>query len=244
MVSIRQDLVDSSKYNIKCPHLMTPEFIVVHNTANDASAKNEISYMKSNNNKVSFHYAVDDVEIVQGITEDRNAWHAGDGGNGQGNRKGIAIEICYSKSGGEKFDKAEKNAAEFIASKLKENGWGIDKVKKHQDFANKYCPHRTLDLGWDRFLNMVKSYMEDKPIDNSNNNIESGSDEPVRTYQNGSTSENVYADTNCTNKIGSLNPRESCDCFGIFNNRAMVRYKVDGTNNYKIGFCKWLGGVQ
>ena len=118
MVNIRQDLVDSSKYNIKCPYEMTPEFIVVHNTANDASAKNEISYMKSNNNKVSFHYAVDDVEIVQGITEDRNAWHAGDGGNGQGNRKGIAIEICYSKSGGEKFDKAEKNAAEFIASKL------------------------------------------------------------------------------------------------------------------------------
>ena len=244
MVSIRQDLVDSSKYNIKCPYEMTPEFIVVHNTANDASAKNEISYMKSNNNKVSFHYAVDDVEIVQGITEDRNAWHAGDGGSGDGNRKGIAIEICYSKSGGEKFDKAEKNAAEFIASKLREKGWGIDKVKKHQDFANKYCPHRTLDLGWDRFLNMVKSYMEDKPIDNSNNNIESGSDEPVRTYQNGSTSENVYADTDCTKKVGSLNPRESCDCFGIFNNRAMVRYKVDGTNNYKIGFCKWLGGVQ
>ena len=244
MVNIRQDLVDSSKYNIKCPYEMTPEFIVVHNTANDASAKNEISYMKSNNNKVSFHYAVDDTEIVQGITEDRNAWHTGDGGNGQGNRKGIAIEICYSKSGGEKFDKAEKNAAEFIASKLKEKGWGIDKVKKHQDFANKYCPHRTLDFGWDRFLNMVKSYMEDKPIDNSNNNIESGSDEPVRIYQNGSTSENVYADTDCTKKVGSLNPRESCDCFGIFNNRAMVRYKVDGTNNYKIGFCKWLGGVQ
>ena len=66
----------------------------------------------------------------------------------------------------------------------------------------------------------------------------------MRVYQNGSTPENVYADTNCTNKIGSLNPREKCDCFGIFNERAMVRYKVDGTNNYKIGFCKWLGGVK
>ena len=37
-------------------------------------------------------------------------------------------------------------------------------------------------------------------------------------------------------KIGSLNPREKCDSFGIFNNRAMVRYMVDGTKNYKIGF--------
>ena len=242
MVNIRQNLVDTSKYPIKCPYEMNPEFIVVHNTANDASANNEIEYMKNNNNKTSFHYAVDDVEIVQGIPENRNAWHSGDGGEGQGNRKGIAIEICYSESGGERFDKAEENAAEFIASKLKEKGWGIDKVKKHQDFSNKYCPHRTLDLGWQRFLNMVNSYLQNKPIDNEN--IESGSDEPVRRYKNGSTPEPVYADTNLTKKIGELNPREECDCFGTFNNRPMVRYKVDGTNNYKIGFCKWTGGVQ
>ena len=62
--------------------------------------------------------------------------------------------------------------------------------------------------------------------------------------KNGSTSENVYADTACTKKIGSLDPRESCDCFGIFNDRAMVRYNVSGTSNYKIGFCKWLGGSE
>ena len=167
MVNIRQNLVEESKHSIKCPHEMNPEFIVVHNTANDASANNEISYMRSNNNKVSFHYAVDDVEIVQGISENRNAWHAGDGGEGQGNRKGIAIEICYSKSGGERFDKAEENAAEFIASKLKEKGWGIDKVKKHQDFSNKYCPHRTLDLGWERFLNKIRGYLGNN---NSNQN--------------------------------------------------------------------------
>jgi hypothetical protein len=24
----------------------------------------------------------------------------------------------------------------------------------------------------------------------------------------------------------------------------MVRYRVNGTNNYKIGFCKWLGGIK
>lgn len=169
MVNIRQNLVSASKYNIKCPYEMNAEFIVVHNTANDASANNEIAYMISNNNKVSYHYAVDDVEIVQGILENRNAWHAGDGGSGKGNRKGLAIEICYSKSGGEKFDKAEENAAEFIASKLKEKGWGIDKVKKHQDFANKYCPHRTLDYGWERFLNKIRTYLGQATVDTSIN---------------------------------------------------------------------------
>lgn len=169
MVNIRQNLVDSSKYSIKCPYTMNAEFIVVHNTANDASANNEIEYMKSNNNKVSFHYAVDDREIVQGIPENRNAWHAGDG-NGNGNRKGVAIEICYSKSGGERFDKAEENTAEFIASKLKEKGWGIDKVKKHQDFANKYCPHRTLDYGWERFLNKIRTYLGQATINEGTSN--------------------------------------------------------------------------
>ena len=155
-MKIIQNLVLPSKYNIKCPYTMNPEFIVVHNTANDASAKNEVAYMINNNNKVSFHYAIDDKEIVQGIPENRNAWHAGDG-NGQGNRKGIGIEICYSKSGGTRFIEAEKLAAKFIAFKLNEKGWGIDKVKKHQDFSGKYCPHRTLDMGWQRFLNMIQA---------------------------------------------------------------------------------------
>ena len=235
-------LVPESKYSIKCPHSMNPEFIIIHNTANDASAMAEISYMIGNNKKVSFHCAIDNYRIVQGVLFDRNTWNATDGGNGTGNRKGIALEICYSKSGGERFEEAQKLAAEYTAYLLKKYNWGIDKVKKHEDFyPAKGCPHRTLSEGWQNFLNLVQSYMIDRPIDN---NIESGSDEPVRTYQNGSTSENVYADTDCTKKIGSLNPREKCDCFGIFKDRAKVRSVVSGSSNYKIGFCKWLEGVK
>lgn len=165
-MNIVKNLVSESKYSVKCPYAMTPEFIVVHNTANDASAANEVKYMISNNNQVSFHFAVDDKEVVQGLPTDRNAWHAGDGGSGRGNRYGIAVEICYSKSGGVRFENAEKNAAKFIAQLLKERGWGIDKVKKHQDFSNKYCPHRTLDKGWASFVNMIKDYLNElnKPV--------------------------------------------------------------------------------
>ncbi len=162
-MQVKQNLVPASKYKIKCPNPMTAEFLVIHNTANDASAANEITYMIRNDNQVSFHYAVDDKEIIQGIPENRNAWHAGDGGSGPGNRKGIGIEICYSKSGGARFIAAEKLAAKFIAAKLKERKWDISKVKKHQDFSGKYCPHRTLDMGWQRFLDMVKKEM--KPVE-------------------------------------------------------------------------------
>lgn len=157
-----KNLVSTDKYSIKCPYLMTPTRIVVHNTANDASARNEISYMISNNNEVSFHYAVDDKEVVQGIPENRNAWHSGDGSNGVGNRQGIAIEICYSKSGGDRFIKAEKNAVDLIVEILKRYNWGIDRVTKHQDYNGKYCPHRTLDMGWDRFIKMIEAKMNNK----------------------------------------------------------------------------------
>ena len=159
-MNIVKDFVKKSKYKLKCPYPMAAEFFVIHNTSNDASAKNEIAYMKNNDLQTSFHFAVDDVEVRQGIPLDRNAFHAGDGAKGDGNRKGIGIEICYSKSGGEKFEKAEERAAEFVAGKLIEYGWGIDCVKKHQDFSGKYCPHRTLDIGWERFLKKVTGKKE------------------------------------------------------------------------------------
>lgn len=148
----------SNKIGLKCPYGMTPQGVTVHNTYNDASAMAEISYMLGNDFETSFHYAVDDYRAVQGIEENRNGWHASDG-NGFGNRNTIAIEICYSKSGGPRFDKAEENAVELIVNILKRYGWGIDKVKRHYDYApdKKYCPHRTMDKGWQRFLNMIQA---------------------------------------------------------------------------------------
>lgn len=164
-------------------------------------------------------------------------------GRGTGNMKSIGIEICYSRSGGERFEQAERLCAEYTAYLLKQYGWGIDRVKKHQDWSGKYCPHRTLDMGWERFLNMVNSYLGGTtPINNNVNN--DGSDVEMKTYQNGSTSEICYSNWQCTNRIGSLNPRERCDCFGEFRGKAMIRYKVDGRDDYKIAFCKWLGGVR
>lgn len=155
MVEIRKVECPNDKVKIKCPNNMTPTRIVIHNTANDASAANEIAYMHSNNNQTSFHFAVDDKEIIQGIELNRNAWHATDG-NGKGNREGIAIEICYSKSGGERWLKAVENAAELTAKLLKEYGWSTDKVTKHEDYYAKHCPHRILDeYGWNNFINLV-----------------------------------------------------------------------------------------
>lgn len=112
MVPIRENLLSKSKYDLKVPVescAKDMKYIVVHNTANDASAANEVAYMIRNDSSMSFNAAVDDKEIVIGIPLSRGAFAAG---QRDGNAHGIHIEICYSLSGGTRFDKAEKNAAE------------------------------------------------------------------------------------------------------------------------------------
>ncbi|CAI6282148.1 MULTISPECIES: peptidoglycan recognition protein family protein [Bacillus subtilis group] len=156
-IKVVKNLVSKSKYGLKCPNPMKAEYITIHNTANDASAANEISYMKNNSSSTSFHFAVDDKLVIQGIPTNRNAWHTGDGTNGTGNRKSIGVEICYSKSGGARYKAAEKLAIKFVAQLLKERRWGVDRVRKHQDWNGKYCPHRILSEGrW----NQVKAAIE------------------------------------------------------------------------------------
>ncbi|MES1048544.1 N-acetylmuramoyl-L-alanine amidase [Bacillus thuringiensis] len=135
---------------------MNLEFITIHNTYNDASAENEIAYMIRNDNQVSFHIAVDDKEAVQGIPLERNAWHCGDGG-GNGNRKSIGVEICYSLSGGDRYYKAEDNAAIVVAQLMKQYNIPISKVRTHQSWSGKYCPHRMLAEGrWNNFIERVQ----------------------------------------------------------------------------------------
>lgn len=155
-----QRFIPQSKYKLKATYSMKPRYITIHNTANDASASNEIAYMTRNNNATSYHVAIDDKEAIEAIPFNRNAWHCGDG-QGDGNRKSIGIEICYSKSGGDRYKKAEENAVVYTAYLLKQYGWGIDRVKFHQDWSGKYCPHRILSEGRKRsFLDRIKRKLD------------------------------------------------------------------------------------
>lgn len=204
-------LVPESKYPIKCPYEMKPEFIIIHNTANDASAMSEISYMMNNNQKVSFHEAIDDYRVVQGIEHNRNAWHAGDG-HGFGNMKTIGIEICYSESGGERFEKAERNAAERIAYLMKQYGWNLDNITDtrhtigtHQNRSGKYCPHRTLDMGLERFYNMIREeYKEltgETAQGNPNIDVDNNTNNTGRNIGDTVTINGVYTSSSSTKKL-------------------------------------------
>lgn len=156
-MEIRKKLVVPSKYGTKCPYTMKPKYITVHNTYNDAPAENEVNYMITNNNEVSFHVAVDDKQAIQGIPWERNAWACGDG-NGPGNRESISVEICYSKSGGDRYYKAENNAVDVVRQLMSMYNIPIENVRTHQSWSGKYCPHRMLAEGrWGAFIQKVKS---------------------------------------------------------------------------------------
>lgn len=203
--TFKQNMVSSSKYSIKCPYTMTPQYITIHNTSNNASAENEVKYMINNNNQTSYHVAVDDKYVIQAIPFNRNAWHAGDGASGTGNRKSIGIEICYSTGNLETFKKAEANCAKYVATLLKQYGWTTAKVKRHKDWSGKNCPHKTMELGWDRFVKMIQ-----KELDALNGKATTASDsKPSNTTTNNSSNTLTGSNFMVRIKVDSLNIRKS-----------------------------------
>lgn len=165
-MKITQLLMPQSQYKLKCPRITKKKKIIIHNSDNSASAMAEISYMVGNSNSVSFHAAVDENRIVEGIPRERNAWNCGDGSNGFGNNYGYAIEICRNKltSDHEKFLQAERNAAEYTAYMIVELDLGIEDVTQHHDYNGKNCPSKTRRLGWKRFLAMVQAELDEYQV--------------------------------------------------------------------------------
>ncbi|WP_103623547.1 N-acetylmuramoyl-L-alanine amidase [Bacillus thuringiensis] len=167
-MEIKKMLVPESRYSVLCPYEMNPTEITFHNTYNDAPAINERNNVANNSTGTSFHVAVDDKEAIQLIPYNRNAWHAGDGANGRGNRHSIGVEICYSLSGGDRYRKAELNAIKVIRQLMDQFNIPIERVKTHQERNGKYCPHRMLDEGrvsWFKSQLTQASQKEDKGVE-------------------------------------------------------------------------------
>ena len=140
---------------------MAWQYVTIHNTANRMSADREVSYVHSRQGEVTYHFAIDDKECIQLLPLTKSAWHAGDG-KGNGNTKSVAIEICYSLDKGDKrYPIAEDNASHKAAELLYSKGFGVDRLRKHQDWSGKYCPHRMLDNnGWGSFKKKVQKHLD------------------------------------------------------------------------------------
>lgn len=164
-VPFKVDLIPESNGTSRPGYPMIPEYITIHNTGNkkaDAEANSE--WLDKTTKYVSWHFTVDDKQIIQELPINENAWHAGDGKDGTGNRKSIGIEICEYE--GIDWEKAKNNACKLIKFLIKnvKTLKGIDCIVPHQHWSGKYCPHKILDEGWDKFIERVKKYMNSKYI--------------------------------------------------------------------------------
>lgn len=221
--------------------------IVVHWVGNaGSSAIANRNYFESLKNShatyASSHYIIGlEGEIIRCIPDDEVAFHSG---NWNMNRKSIGIEDCHPDWEGKFNDKTYTSLVELVANLCKQYGIGINNVIRHYDVTGKCCPKYYVEHNdaWQQFKQDVNNKINGEVVPVPPE--PEGSDEPVRRYCNGSTKEICYSNWKCTNQIGYLSPYEQCDCFGEFQGKAMVRYKVDGNNDYKIAFCKWLGGIK
>lgn len=164
------DLIDKSLYPYKCPYLMNkPQAIIIHNSATpNGTAKALNNALHNSKEYKSWHFSVDDKDIIESLPLNRNAFATGDGAYGLGNRTGIQIEIAKDNDNDSKdeWKKARDNGARLASELLYKYGLSIDCLKKHQDYKMtsgnyKYCPHKILDEGWDDFKSLVSQYLDE-----------------------------------------------------------------------------------
>ncbi len=120
--------------------------------------------VNGNMGDVRVHYYVDNVCAWHNLPHSLSGWHAADG-DGNGNRRTIAIECIMSSAYNSTDKKSEDNCARLAAALLKKYGLGIDRLYTHHDwYSAKYCPAYILPH-WSAFRKKVQSYMKDsKPV--------------------------------------------------------------------------------
>lgn len=162
-IKVIEDLIPKTNPN-RPGQKMTPTYITIHDTGNTdatANAMMHARYLKNlRTTSPSWHYTVDDDVVVQHLPNTENAWHAGDGFNGPGNRHSIGIEICMNQ--GIDRAKAEMKAQQLIAMLMLQYKIPIKNVVQHNHWSGKNCPQviRSRANGWANFINGVQAAYE------------------------------------------------------------------------------------
>lgn len=169
MPQIIQQFISKSRTKQRPGLSLTPIYITIHSTANTKStAKNEADYVCYNSTtSASYHYVCDESKIYQVLPTNEVAWHAGDGRNGTGNRKSVAIEIC--ETGNRK--KAVDNAIWLTKELVRDLNIDINHIVQHHHWTGKNCPRILIDknyikdnIDWDYFISQVSNTEEEEQM--------------------------------------------------------------------------------
>lgn len=135
--------------------------VTVHNSGNpDSTARdNRDLFHNHPEAKASTHYVVDDSQTIRCIPEDEVSWHAGPSAN----TSSISVEVCEFTDP-VRQQHTNENAATLIADILSRYGWGLDKIKTHQDWTGRQCPRKLLSI-WNEFLEMVNQKLTQPSVE-------------------------------------------------------------------------------
>lgn len=163
-MKIIKDLIDTkSKYGIN----NKKNYITIHETDNTnmtADAKAHANLQKKGYS-ASWHYQVDQKEIIQSFDHKYQLFHAGDG-KGKGNMESIAIEMCVNK--GNDYILTIRNTISLIKYIMEIENIPIENIVQHNKWSGKNCP-RLLRAGnngitWNQFINMIKNEKTDSVL--------------------------------------------------------------------------------
>ncbi|WP_245548536.1 peptidoglycan recognition protein family protein [Gracilibacillus lacisalsi] len=142
--------------------------VTVHQTGNTNKGADAVAHakiqLKGNPRDASWHYQVDDTQVIQSFEDDAQCWHATDG-RGPGNLDSIAVELCINSDGD--YQKTLENGAQLVKHLLDKHNLSISDVKQHHDWYPKNCPAQLRaekdGISWDDFLRMVEGKSIEAP---------------------------------------------------------------------------------
>ncbi len=151
MVAIKQQLVKRTNRISSGKNLVN--YITIHETANTVPGANAQSHanLQSNGNprQASWHYQIDDKQIIQSYPDKARCWHAG----GNGNYQSIGIEICVNADGD--FAKAIENAVKLVKILMARYNLNDTRVVQHNFWTGKDCPrflrNGSKGINWTQF---------------------------------------------------------------------------------------------
>ncbi|MEY8751437.1 peptidoglycan recognition protein family protein [Alkalicoccobacillus gibsonii] len=154
-MNIKMDFLPVSASN-RPGRALNATYITQHETGNTnagANAEVHARYIKgadARSRSVSWHYTVDDTQIIQHLPVNEVAWHAGPDGNSQS----IGIELCVNSDGN--FQKAKENAAWLVQRLMKNLNIPLSRVVTHKHWTGKNCPARLLNE-WEDYKRLIQT---------------------------------------------------------------------------------------
>lgn len=119
-------------------------YITIHDTGNTSgtsTAQGHVNFLAGLPG-VSWHYTVDENEIVQHLPDAKRGAHAG---NSTGNNESIGIEMAVNFRAD--HYRTWQRSARLVAELLVKHNLGLSKVRQHYDWSGKDCPRTLRNAG-------------------------------------------------------------------------------------------------